>query len=463
MTNNSCKEEKDGEKRRICDNDTVSKKKVKQQQQQEEAQAIVHVEVVMKSNATICYTNVQSLVHEYIVTEIGQSSSFLYQIGPIEPIPIKFQSYIEKLFLSSIDTPSTTEEDDEDDWMEVECIASWDVAKVQVHVYSLSDEEAELEELETNGSNEEEEMVVCEMLPLPHVSLQGSWESIIVPPSMKRNLLQYASTALLFTQKQISSTLISWNRVLLFHGPPGTGKTTLCKACAHQLAIRHSGGYLVEIHAHSLFSKWFSESGKLIAALFTKLINAVQEEPTLLFSILVDEVESLANSRSTSKNATEPSDAIRAVNSLLTGLDRLKHYPNILIFTTTNMTQLVDSAFVDRTDLQQYMGPPTLPARYEILRSCLMELQRVSILTTTNTTIQLPKYKQHTTTTTTTEVEVLVQCAKDCQGWSGRALRKLPFQTHAMYLSQQSSITLHDFLLALQKAIRTLQSKQKQL
>ena len=48
-------------------------------------------------------------------------------------------------------------------------------------------------------------------------------------------------------------------------GPPGTGKTTLCKALSHKLCIRLSdrftSGQLVEINSHSLFSKWFSEVG----------------------------------------------------------------------------------------------------------------------------------------------------------------------------------------------------------
>ena len=35
-------------------------------------------------------------------------------------------------------------------------------------------------------------------------------------------------------------------------------------------------GQLVEVNAHSLFSKWFSESGKLVSRLFVKIGELVR-------------------------------------------------------------------------------------------------------------------------------------------------------------------------------------------
>lgn len=71
--------------------------------------------------------------------------------------------------------------------------------------------------------------------------------------------------------------------MILLHGPPGTGKTTLCKGLAQKLAIRHQDRYrrgcrLVEVNAHSLFSKWFSESGKLVQRLFGQIMELLEDE-----------------------------------------------------------------------------------------------------------------------------------------------------------------------------------------
>lgn len=112
-----------------------------------------------------------------------------------------------------------------------------------------------------------------------------------------------------------------------------------------------------------------------------KLFNEMKsllEDSHVLICILIDEIESLAHARKSCSNGVEPTDSIRVVNALLTQLDQIKRYPNVLILTTSNLSETIDLAFVDRADIKQYIGNPTSQAIYKIYASCLKELMRVN-------------------------------------------------------------------------------------
>merc|ERR1719233_1363754 len=253
-------------------------------------------------------------------------------------------------------------------------------AKINYKVYKLNKSEEEMEDI---CLDEEEEVSAAQHWILPNQEFQGVWENLVYDTSIKTDLLRFVTTSLLLSEQGVDQNIVCCNRVVLLHGPPGTGKTSLCKALAQKLSIEMSTKYtttqLVEINSHSLFSMWFSESSKLVQKMFTE-IKRLMEDTKSLVCVLIDEVESLTAARKHSMSGSEPSDAIRVVNALLTQLDSIKNAPNVLILTTSNITGAIDLAFVDRADVKQYVGPPSQGAIYQILHSCIVELVRTSLV-----------------------------------------------------------------------------------
>ncbi|KAF9278982.1 Pachytene checkpoint protein 2 [Mortierella alpina] len=262
-----------------------------------------------------------------------------------------------------------------------------------------------------------------------------------------------------------------WEKVVLLHGPPGTGKTSLCRALAQKLSIRLSNrfryGKLLEINSHSLFSKWFSESGKMVQKMFDQIWSMVEDEDAFV-CVLIDEVESLAAARKAALSGNEPSDSLRVVNALLTQIDRLKQRKNVLILTTSNITEAIDVAFIDRADIKVHVGLPSQRAIHNMLCSSLQELQRVNIIHCDYTPskwsmIQRRQLEelgnvysgQYVATT-------LFEIAGEAEGMSGRAIRKLPFLAHAAHV-QSGTATIGSFLMALKQTVHTEQSSLTQV
>ena len=326
-------------------------------------------------------------------------------------------------------------------------------ATFKFHVYRLTQEDAATETMQ----NDSEDLPVSSHWILPAKEFHYLWESLYFDSHIKEDLLHFVETSMIFSDHGVNSNIISWNKVVLLHGPPGTGKTSLCKALAQKVAIRlgdrFSHSEFVEINSHSLFSKWFSESGKLVMKLFNEM-KSILENSRVLVCILIDEVESLAHARKACSSGAEPTDSIRVVNALLTQLDQIKRYPNVLILTTSNLSEAIDLAFIDRADIRQYIGQPTHQAIYKIYTSCLKELMRAKLMES-EAIFELSYLKKlgYEENSSTKNSLKLMDLSQESLGLSGRVLRKIPFLAHAFYL-RTKRCTLTRFLRAMHLAVK---------
>ncbi|KAK9246300.1 P-loop containing nucleoside triphosphate hydrolase protein [Lipomyces tetrasporus] len=335
----------------------------------------IHLEVLLKSETTQRYSRIRALVSSFIQDNFAALRLNMVICPSSYDDCGSLAQKVERISVVEIQGPRPTSD----------IIPVTKACKFDVHVYELREQvESFAPDLELSPVTiDDEGTIAATVSELPCRNIDGLWESLVFDEDIKHRLLHFMSTIMLFSDRQVNHKIVSWNRIILLHGPPGTGKTSLCKAIAQKLTIRLSktftDGKLVEISAHSLFSKWFSESGKLVGKLFAHIREMMKDDQTLI-CVLIDEVESLASARQAAAGSTEPSDALRVVNALLTELDKLRSAKNVLILTTSNLIDAMDPAFIDRVDVKQYVGLPSTAAIYEILRSCVLELVRCGLV-----------------------------------------------------------------------------------
>ena len=202
-----------------------------------------------------------------------------------------------------------------------------------------------------------------------------------------------------------------------------------------------------------------------------------------LVCVLIDEVESLTAARSGAVSGAEPSDAVRVVNAVLTQIDQLKRKDNVLILTTSNISESIDLAFVDRADVKQYIGLPSTVARYTIIASCVSELVRAGIIrSNAGKLINIPCFSDAQIICAQEQpkadapamhlqpdggelqmVLLLMKAACEADGLSGRALRKLPFQAHAFFANGAQTVTPTVFAGCILQAVKKELNDRRQL
>jgi transitional endoplasmic reticulum ATPase len=119
---------------------------------------------------------------------------------------------------------------------------------------------------------------------------------------------------------------------ILLYGLPGTGKTLLAKALAHESEVN-----FISVKGPEFLSKWVGESEKAVRETFRKARSAA---PCIIFLDEIDAIAPVRGGRGDSQ-VTE-----RVISQLLTEMDGLEVLQNVVIIAATNRPDIIDPALL---------------------------------------------------------------------------------------------------------------------
>ena len=296
-----------------------------------------------------------------------------------------------------------------------------------------------------SGSGGVDAVGVLDSRMLPDQEFMSQWDAVIIDPGQKDRLLSQA--ILNFTlREKVNRSNLPLHGLIVLHGPPGTGKTSLARGLASRTAeaIGRLGHFrYIEVEPHALTGAALGKSQRAVRDLLGQTVAEQAERGPLI--VLLDEVETLAADRGRMSMDANPIDVHRATDAVLAQLDQLaSKYPHLLFIATSNFTRAVDGAFLSRADLIENIGLPGVDACRAILQSAVEELAR-----SFPATGRIPQDADFD------------RAAKHCVGLDGRRIRKLVISACA--LRKQTAIdpnglTAADVLQAAKQAQEELKS-----
>lgn len=180
-----------------------------------------------------------------------------------------------------------------------------------------------------------------------------TWDDIAGVEGTKDELREVVD--FLSNPKQFKSLGAKVPKGILLHGPPGTGKTMLAKAVAHESGANFYG------QSASSFVEMFAGLG---AARIRRLFKEARENaPAIVF---IDELDAVGTARGNDVSGERD----QTLNQLLVEMDGFQSSDNVVVMAASNLLDKLDPALLrpGRFDRQVFVPPPDMRGREEILR-----------------------------------------------------------------------------------------------
>lgn len=145
-------------------------------------------------------------------------------------------------------------------------------------------------------------------------------------------------------------------RGVLLHGPPGSGKTLIARAVAHE-----TNAYYLHVNGPEIIDKWYGSSEAQLRSIFEE---ARKNAPAIIF---IDEIDAIAPKRE--EMGGERQVERRVVAQLLALMDGLESRGNVIVIAATNIPNMLDPALrrPGRFDREIAISVPDREGRREIL------------------------------------------------------------------------------------------------
>ncbi|CAH0564705.1 unnamed protein product [Brassicogethes aeneus] len=210
--------------------------------------------------------------------------------------------------------------------------------------------------LEIDNLNDYEIVIASHLIHPEDIKI--SWTNIAGLDSLVQELRETVIMPIQRKELFADSQLTTAPKGVLLHGPPGCGKTLIAKATA-----KEAGTHFINLDVSILTDKWYGESQKLAAAVFTL---AVKLQPCIIF---IDEIDSFLRSRNSSDH--EATAMMKAqFMSLWDGLITDSQC-TVIVMGATNRPQDLDRAILRRMPATFHVSLPSAAQRCQILRLIL--------------------------------------------------------------------------------------------